>query len=146
MQLAKDFLSDDYVQIAVGRIGSTHKNITQRVVLVEEGDKQETLSQMLLISPPTRTLVFANHKTTVDTLDDYLYKLNFPCTSIHSDRTQREREDALRAFRSGRCPIMVATNVAARGLDIKNIMHVINYDLPQDIDEYVHRIGKFHLI
>ncbi|RPB26525.1 DEAD-domain-containing protein, partial [Terfezia boudieri ATCC MYA-4762] len=142
MQLAKDFLSDDFVQISVGRIGSTHKNITQRIVYVEEGEKKETLSQMLMNSPPTRTLIFANHKTTVDTLDDYLYGLSFPCTSIHSDRTQREREDALRAFRSGRCPIMVATNVAARGLDIKNIMHIINFDLPQDIDEYVHRIGR----
>ena len=140
--MAKDFLSEGYIQVAVGRIGSTHKTITQRVVYVEEGDKRETLCQMLLNSPPTRTLIFANHKTTVDTLDDYLFNLSFPCTSIHSDRTQREREDALRAFRTGRCPIMIATNVAARGLDIKNVMHVVNYDLPQDIDEYVHRIGK----
>lgn len=144
--MARDFLSEGYIQVAVGRIGSTHKTITQRVVYVEEADKRETLCQMLLKSPPTRTLVFANHKTTVDTLDDYLFSLSFPCTSIHSDRTQREREDALRAFRAGRCPIMIATNVAARGLDIKNVMHIVNYDLPQDIDEYVHRIGKLAAI
>lgn len=145
MQLATDFLSDDHVQISVGRVGSTHRNITQRVVYVEEGDKKETLSEMLLSSPPTRTLIFANHKTTIDSLDEFLWSLSFPCTSVHSDRTQREREDALRSFKSGRCPIMLATNVASRGLDIKNIMHIINYDLPQDIDEYVHRIGKIHI-
>jgi len=65
-----------------------------------------------------------------------------PATSIHGDRTQREREQALATFRSGRTPVMVATAVAARGLDIPNVMHVINYDLPSDIDDYVHRIGR----
>ena len=109
---------------------------------VEESDKQEVLKEMLLGTPPTRTLIFCNSKPTVDTLDQFLYQCNFPCTSIHSGRTQREREDALRAFRTGRCPILVATSVASRGLDIKNVMHVINYDIPQDINEYVHRIGR----
>merc|ERR1711878_266618 len=66
----------------------------------------------------------------------------FPVTSIHGDRTQREREDALRVFRTGRTPILVATAVAARGLDIPNVKHVINFDLPSDIEEYVHRIGR----
>jgi len=70
----------------------------------------------------------------------------FPVTSIHSDRTQREREDAIRAFRRGKCPIMVATGVMARGLDIANVLHVINYDLPDSMHggmtEYVHRIGR----
>ncbi|CAG8749545.1 11543_t:CDS:2, partial [Cetraspora pellucida] len=61
---------------------------------------------------------------------------------IHGDRTQQEREDALISFKNGRCPILIATAVAARGLDIKNVMHVINYDLCDDIDEYVHRIGR----
>ena len=69
-----------------------------------------------------------------------------PSTSIHSDRTQREREDSLRAFRSGQCPILVATGVSARGLDVRNVMHVINFDLPSiehdGEDEYIHRIGR----
>ena len=67
---------------------------------------------------------------------------NSPATSIHGDRTQRERERALEMFRNGRCPILVATAVAARGLDIPNVTHVVNYDLPTDIDDYVHRIGR----
>lgn len=69
-----------------------------------------------------------------------------PCTSMHSDRTQREREDSLRAFRSGKCPVLVATGVSARGLDITSVSHVINLDMPSmqfgGIEEYMHRIGK----
>ncbi|KAI5801662.1 P-loop containing nucleoside triphosphate hydrolase protein [Peziza echinospora] len=140
--LAREFLADGHVRLAVGRIGSTHRNITQRILYVEDSEKKDALHDMLIHSPPTRTLIFANQKGTVDTLDQFLYDAQFPCTSIHSARTQREREDALRAFRTGRCPILVATSVASRGLDIKNVMHVINYDAPQDINEYVHRIGR----
>ena len=64
-----------------------------------------------------------------------------PTTSIHGDRLQREREEALYDFRTGSKPILVATAVAARGLDIPGVAHVINYDMPDDVDEYVHRIG-----
>lgn len=71
-----------------------------------------------------------------------MYENNLPSTSVHGDRDQREREDALTAFRTGNAPILVATEVAARGLDIANVMHVINYDLPEKIDDYIHRIGK----
>lgn len=77
-----------------------------------------------------------------DMLSDFLLSSSFAATSIHGDRTQREREMALQTFRQGRTPVMVATAVAARGLDIPNVTHVINYDLPSDIDDYVHRIGR----
>jgi ATP-dependent RNA helicase DDX3X len=75
-------------------------------------------------------------------LDQYLYQNKFPCTSIHGDRNQSEREDALLAFKSGHCPILIATSVASRGIDIKNVMHVVNYDMAPNIDEYIHRIGR----
>jgi len=75
-------------------------------------------------------------------LSDFLMANRLPATSIHGDRTQRERESALQTFRTGRTPILVATAVAARGLDIPNVTHVVNYDLPSDIDDYVHRIGR----
>ncbi|KAF8249745.1 DEAD/DEAH box RNA helicase [Wilcoxina mikolae CBS 423.85] len=141
-KLATDFLADDYVQIKVGRIGSTHNNITQNVIWVDEYKKKQAVYDLLCTAPPARTLIFVNHKRTADALDDYLYNLKLPTTSIHGDRTQREREDALIAFRSGKCPIMIATGVAARGLDIKNVMHIVNYDLVTNIDEYIHRIGR----
>lgn len=77
-----------------------------------------------------------------DLLEGFLAQNNLPSTSIHGDRSQREREYALETFRTGRTPVMVATAVAARGLDIPNVTHVVNYDLPSDIDDYVHRIGR----
>lgn len=75
-------------------------------------------------------------------LEEYLAQMGYPVTSIHGDRTQREREEALRRFRAGKAPILVATAVAARGLDIPHVKHVINFDLPGDVEEYVHRIGR----
>lgn len=75
-------------------------------------------------------------------MEEFLHNEGYPVTSIHGDRTQREREDALRQFRSGKTPILVATAVAARGLDIPHVKHVINFDLPSDVEEYVHRIGR----
>ena len=100
--LARDFLADDYVSVKVGRVGSTTDNITQRVLTqltslteilyVDEFDKKHRLMDLLLEQPPARTLVFVKSKRACDSLDDYLYNLKFPCTSIHGDRTQRERE------------------------------------------------------
>ena len=75
-------------------------------------------------------------------LEEFLHNENFPVTSIHGDRCQQDREDALRRFRTGQTPILVATAVAARGLDIPHVKHVINFDLPNDVEEYVHRIGR----
>lgn len=89
-----------------------------------------------------RTLVFVETKRNADFLASYLSENNVNSTSIHGDRLQRERETALRDFKSGRRNILVATGVAARGLDIDNVKHVINFDLPKNIDEYVHRIGR----
>ncbi|THD25026.1 ATP-dependent RNA helicase DED1, partial [Fasciola hepatica] len=87
-------------------------------------------------------LVFVETKRGADTLAHYLSQLNFPVASIHGDRPQSDRERALSSFREGHTPILIATAVAARGLDIPNVKHVINFDLPSDIEEYVHRIGR----
>ncbi|KAM4561545.1 DEAD-box helicase 3 X-linked a isoform 2-T2 [Fundulus diaphanus] len=140
--LARDFL-EDYIFLAVGRVGSTSENITQKVVWVEENDKRSFLLDLLnATGKDSLTLVFVETKKGADSLEDFLYREGYACTSIHGDRSQRDREEALNQFRSGRCPILVATAVAARGLDISNVKHVINFDLPSDIEEYVHRIGR----
>lgn len=139
--LARDFLKD-YVFLSVGRVGSTSENITQKVEYVEDGDKRSVLLDILHTHAGGLTLIFVETKRMADTLSDFLINQGFPATAIHGDRTQRERERALEFFRNGRCPIMVATAVAARGLDIPNVTHVVNYDLPTDIDDYVHRIGR----
>jgi superfamily II DNA/RNA helicase len=139
--LARDFLKD-YVFLSVGRVGSTSENITQKVEYVEDVDKRSVLLDILHTHGAGLTLIFVETKRMADSLSDFLINQNFPATSIHGDRTQRERERALEMFRSGRCPILVATAVAARGLDIPNVTHVVNYDLPTDVDDYVHRIGR----
>merc|ERR1719351_357214 len=97
---------------------------------------------MMTLSQASRTLVFVETKKGADQLDEFLYREGFPVTSVHRTRTQREREEALRRFKSGQTPIIVATAVAARGLDIPNVKHVINFDMPSDVEEYVHRIGR----
>uniref|UniRef100_A0A673BS71 RNA helicase n=1 Tax=Sphaeramia orbicularis TaxID=375764 RepID=A0A673BS71_9TELE len=140
--LARDFL-EDYIFLAVGRVGSTSENITQKVVWVEDSDKRSFLLDLLSATgKDSLTLVFVETKKGADALEDFLYREGYACTSIHGDRSQRDREEALNQFRSGKCPILVATAVAARGLDISNVKHVINFDLPSDIEEYVHRIGR----
>ncbi|KAI8824033.1 Asp-Glu-Ala-Asp box polypeptide 3, Y-linked-like protein [Fimicolochytrium jonesii] len=147
--LARDFLSD-YIYLTVGRVGSTSENITQRVEYVEEDDKRSVLLDLLYADGEAGkasgklnlTLVFVETKRSADMLCNFLLSNSFPATSIHGDRTQREREMALNTFRTGRTPVLVATAVAARGLDIPNVGHVINFDLPSDIDDYVHRIGR----
>ncbi|KAI0331655.1 ATP-dependent RNA helicase ded-1 [Cubamyces sp. BRFM 1775] len=139
--LARDFMKD-YVFLSVGRVGSTSENITQRIEYVEDNDKRSVLLDVLQAQGTGLTLVFVETKRMADMLSDFLLVNNLPATSIHGDRTQREREMALQTFKTGRTPILVATAVAARGLDIPNVTHVINYDLPSDIDDYVHRIGR----
>ena len=140
-RLAQDFLND-YVFLSVGRIGSTTDFITQKVRLVEDCDKKDTLVELLDSHPPGLTLVFVETKKTCDYIENFLCDLGYPAIGIHGDRSQYEREAALNSFRTEKTPILVATDVAARGLDIDNVLHVINYDLPNDINDYVHRIGR----
>jgi len=138
--LAQDFLTD-YVFLAVGRVGSATENVTQKVEYVDERDKKEKLMKIL---PDCEglTLIFVETKRNADALEEFLTREDINATSIHGDRTQQQRETALAMFRAGRCPILVATSVAARGLDIPDVKHVINYDCPNNIEDYVHRIGR----
>ena len=88
------------------------------------------------------TLIFVETKRDADILEDELTREGFIATSIHGDRTQPERQEALKSFKAGRTPYLVATDVASRGLDIPDVSHVVNYDCPSDFDSYVHRIGR----
>jgi len=139
-KLAEDFLNN-YLFISVGRVGSTVESITQVIKFVTDTSKSEEILKELKATPG-RTLIFTETKRDADSLARYLYDRGFPATGIHGDRNQREREAALAAFKSGRITVLVATDVASRGLDISDVVHVINYDLPASIDSYVHRIGR----
>lgn len=140
-RLASDFLRD-YIFLTVGRVGSASKDVTQTVEYVEEQDKMDTLMRFLLTVEEGLILIFVETKRSCDYVEDLLSARGFPACSIHGDKSQREREDALRSFKRGNTPVMVATDVASRGLDIPNVTQVINYDVPTNIDDYVHRIGR----
>lgn len=127
-------------------MGSTSENITQKIVWADDHDKRSFLLDLLNASTQQSaealTLVFVETRKGADCLEEFLNDQGYPVSCIHGERSQREREDALRRFRAGDTPILVATAVAARGLDIPHVTHVINFDLPTDIEEYVHRIGR----
>lgn len=144
--LATEHLSLEHVRFRVGRAGVANEHIKQVVISTDPSMKRQCLLDLINSIPPTRTIIFVNSKRSADELDDFLFNEGLPCTSIHADRTQREREDAMRAFRAGNSPILIATGLSARGIDVRNVCHVINYDLPNmehgGIEEYTHRIGK----
>lgn len=157
-KLAAEFLRP-YVWIAVGRVGSTTESITQ-VFVQATNDKRKKLQltvEALTNGPSGRTLVFVQKKRTATWLKKQFSKggpeggtpeerfTPIPAGDIHGDRSQSQREAALDSFRSGKIKVLVATDVAARGLDIQGVEHVINFDLPtspDEFDSYVHRIGR----
>jgi len=139
-KLAASFLHD-YIFLAVGRVGSSTDLITQKFIRVDEGEKMPVLLD-LIASVNGLTIIFVETKRKADQLEDYLCRNGFSATSIHGDRVQQDRTAALKTFANGQTPYLIATNVAARGIDIDNIKHVVNYDMPNDIDDYVHRIGR----
>ncbi|XP_061538759.1 probable ATP-dependent RNA helicase DDX4 [Phycodurus eques] len=141
-RLAADFLKMDYLFLAVGIVGGACSDVEQTFVQVTKFSKREQLLDVLKTTGKERTMVFVETKRQADFIATFLCQEKLPTTSIHGDREQREREQALADFRTGKCPVLVATSVAARGLDIPDVQHVVNFDLPNNIDEYVHRIGR----
>uniref|UniRef100_A0A2I2Y624 RNA helicase n=1 Tax=Gorilla gorilla gorilla TaxID=9595 RepID=A0A2I2Y624_GORGO len=141
-RLAAEFLKSNYLFVAVGQVGGACRDVQQTVLQVGQFSKREKLVEILRNIGDERTMVFVETKKKADFIATFLCQEKISTTSIHGDREQREREQALGDFRFGKCPVLVATSVAARGLDIENVQHVINFDLPSTIDEYVHRIGR----
>ncbi|CAE8656669.1 unnamed protein product [Polarella glacialis] len=140
--LAQEFMGS-YSFMAVGRVGGTASTIQQRLAWVEDSAKDTFLFGLLLRQPELGLfLVFVNTKQQATDVERFLRGCGFNTQSIHGDRTQQEREWALEAFKSGSSPILIATDVAARGLDIPNVACVIQYDLAMSVDDYVHRIGR----
>jgi len=139
--LAQKYLTD-YVFLAVGRVGSTTESITQK--LLYAGDQHAKVDSLMQLLPKCDglTLIFVATRRDADRIENFLRNEGVNAEAIHGNRSQQERERALNSFRSGISPILVATDVAARGLDIPNVMWVINYDLPSSIDSYIHRIGR----
>ncbi len=122
--------------------GSTHENTTQLVYRAHAMDKVELLTRVLQAKDRGLTMIFARTKRTVQRVADDLADRGFAAAAVHGDLGQGAREQALRAFRSGKVDVLVATDVAARGIDVTDVTHVINYQCPEDSKTYVHRIGR----
>jgi len=139
--LIRDFLRNP-VRVSV-KTGATAKNIEQDVIHVQAGkDKLDVLHDLLNKVECERVLIFGRTKHGVERLSNTLISRGFKSTSIHGNKSQPQRERALADFKESRAKILVATDVAARGLDINDITHVINFDLPATHDDYIHRIGR----
>ncbi|RAG64918.1 ATP-dependent helicase, partial [Burkholderia multivorans] len=118
------------------------KNTTQYVYRAHAMDKSELVARLLQAEGRGRTIIFTRTKRTADKLAAELSDRGFAVRALHGDLGQAQREKALKSFREGKIDILVATDVAARGLDVERISLVVNYDIPQDTESYVHRIGR----
>ncbi|ELP88319.1 DEAD box ATP-dependent RNA helicase, putative [Entamoeba invadens IP1] len=141
-KLASDFL-DDYVFITVGRVGSTVESIEQDILWVDERQKEEAVIDVLEnFGKDKKGVIFVETKRGADMLENYLYDKGYMVDSIHGDRSQSDRDFSLARFKENKIQLLVATDVASRGLDIPDIEIVINYDMPNEIESYVHRVGR----
>jgi len=140
-KLIKEFLTDPE-KISV-KTGDTARNVDQDIIRVPRGgDKVESLSNLLSKKEFSKVLIFGRTKHGVEKLCQVLQRQGFKAESIHGDKNQNRRQSALNAFRDNHSQILVATDVAARGLDIPNVTHVINFEVPATYEDYVHRIGR----
>ncbi|KAI4292597.1 ATP-dependent RNA helicase DDX5/DBP2 [Pancytospora philotis] len=141
-RLAGDFMKD-FIQVNIGddQLKANIK-ITQKVDVVHWQDKKDKLLSYLEGRKDDRIIIFCNMKRTCDTIEDFLIEHGYNAVAIHGDKAQNARDAVISSFKNGRKNILIATDVAARGLDVKDVKLVINLDFPKVVDDYVHRIGR----
>ena len=140
-KLAGELLNNP-VQVSVAPQATTVERIDQRVLFIEAQRKRPLLAELFADSSFSRTIVFTRTKRGADRVAKYLNAAGIEAASIHGDKTQGQRERALAAFKAGEMRALVATDIAARGIDVNDVSHVINYELPNVPEAYVHRIGR----
>jgi ATP-dependent RNA helicase RhlE len=139
--LAESLLRDP-VRVSIAPVAATRPNIAQSVHFVAQTEKRPLLNQLLGDPAMQRVIVFTRTKRGADRVADGLEQAGESVSTIHGNKSQPQREKALARFRSGRARVLVATDIAARGIDVSGISHVINFDLPVEPESYVHRIGR----
>jgi ATP-dependent RNA helicase DDX23/PRP28 len=140
-RLARKYLRNPVV-VTIGTAGKTTDLITQNVIMVKESEKMPRLQKMLADLRDKTAIVFCNTKKTADMRAKDLDKAGFRVTTLHGGKSQDQREISLDGFRNRRFNVLVATDVAGRGIDIPDVAHVINYEMPSSVDTYTHRIGR----
>ncbi|CAM3254313.1 DEAD/DEAH box helicase [Paenibacillus lupini] len=133
---------DNPAQIEIQASGLTTATIEHSLIEVREADKLALLQDVLIVENPDSCIIFCRTQENVDKLFRAMAELDYPCDRIHGGLEQEERFEVMNAFRRGQFRYLIATDVAARGIDISNITHVINYDIPLEKESYVHRTGR----
>ena len=128
--------------ISITKKEVTNVNIKQFYYVVDEKERDEALIRLLDFKNPTKAIIFCRMKVEVDRLNEFLNAQGFNTAALHGDIPQRQREEVIKNFKRGNSEILIATDVAARGLDISDVTHVFNYHIPFDPESYVHRIGR----
>ncbi len=139
--LADDLLRDP-VRVSVAPAATTVERVDQRVVMVNGADKRDILVELMKDAAVTRAIVFTRTKHGADKVAQHLEKSGVGAQAIHGNKSQNQRARALDGFRRGQTRVLVATDIAARGIDIDGVTHVVNYELPDVAESYVHRIGR----
>jgi ATP-dependent RNA helicase DDX5/DBP2 len=141
--LARDFLKD-YIQVNIGSLElKASKTVKNTVLYMDEYSKNSELSKIMRRVPKDdRVIIFTQTKKGADSLCRQLRMEGMPALAIHGGKSQGERDYVLAEFRNGKTPIMVATDVAARGIDVNDVKLVINYDMPMTVEDWVHRVGR----
>ncbi|WP_409025048.1 helicase-related protein [Hymenobacter sp.] len=141
-ELASTILRPNPVRVAVTPVSSTAETVTQSVYLVENNDKPALLRHILQDKAIKRVLVFTRTKHGADKVVKALATHQIPAEAIHGNKSQNHRQRALSNFKAGSTRVLVATDIAARGIDVDELTHVINYEIPNEPETYVHRIGR----
>jgi ATP-dependent RNA helicase RhlE len=139
--LAEDYLNDP-VKVVVAPAATTAERVEQGVVFVSSDRKQDLLAMLLRDPVFMRVLVFTRTKHGADRVVRHLVSAGIEATAIHGNKSQPQRERALAGFRDGQTRVLVATDIAARGIDVDGVSHVINFELPNVPEDYVHRVGR----
>ena len=139
--LAKTILNNPEF-ITLTKSDVTNAKITQTFYVVDERERDDALIRLYDYKNPTKSIIFCRTKKEVDRLSTFMVSHGFMAKGLHGDMEQRQREEAIRAFKTSKLEILIATDVAARGLDVNDVSHVFNYHLPFDSESYVHRIGR----
>jgi ATP-dependent RNA helicase DeaD len=139
--LAQKILKDPK-SISITKSEVTNANISQEYYVVDEREKDDALIRLIDFYNPNKSIIFCRMRREVDRLSTFLNSQGYKCNGLHGDMSQREREQTIRDFKKGALDILIATDVAARGLDVNDVSHVFNYHIPFDSQSYVHRIGR----
>jgi ATP-dependent RNA helicase DeaD len=141
-RLSKKILQDPVAIDITPKELTTNTDITQRYYVIEEQEREEALVRLIDTEAPHKVLIFCRTKKETDGLCTTLVSRGYAASSLHGDMQQRQRNETIDSFKKGRIDLLIATDVAARGLDINDVTHVINYHIPFNSDSYIHRIGR----